>query len=290
MDLLRSLLFVPADRERMLEKAGASGADAVVLDLEDAVPPAGKKAARRLARTWIARIAAAGPRVFVRINAGGDITRDDVLAVVRKGLAGIVLPKVEHPQDLRDLDVHLREAELAAGIRPGDIRSIPLIETPLGLLRAEDIARATDRLIALSVGGEDFAAALGVPRSNAALAHLRATVVTVAAAYRLPAIDTPWTALGDARGLAAETKQARALGFAGKYAIHPSHVAAINRAFSPSRDELAAARRIVDGADAARTQRRGSVAIDGRMVDAPIIQRARALLLSADAIQSRRTK
>ena len=122
--VLRSLLFVPAGRERMLEHALTARADALVLDLEDAVPARQKGAARALARRWIPRLAKKSRPVFVRVNGlRGGLTRDDLLSVVSKQLAGVVLPKTESPQDLRDIDVLLREAELAAGVRPGDVRT-----------------------------------------------------------------------------------------------------------------------------------------------------------------------
>jgi len=289
MRLLRSLLFVPANRERMLAKAADAGADAVVLDLEDAVPAAERKAARRLARSAVRQLARAGAVVFVRVNGvpSGE-TRDDLMAVVRKGLAGVVLPKAEHPQDLRDLDVLLREAEMASKVRPGDVALVPIIESPRGVLRCEQIAQASDRVVALSVGGEDYTAALGVPRGAAALAQLRYTVVTVAAAYELSAIDTPYPDIADRKGLAAEASLVRSMGFAGKYVVHPGQVAAVNRAFSPARGDVAAARRILAAADASGRAGEGSFSVDGRMVDAPVVARARALIALDDAVRSRR--
>jgi len=279
MDQLRTLLFVPGNRERMLARAADTRADALILDLEDAVPAAEKRAARRLVRGAIPALAKAGHTVFVRLNAiDSGHTRDDVMAVVRKELTGVVLPKVERPQDLRDLDVLLREAELARRVRPGDIRTIPIIETPRGLLRCEEIARASDRIDGLATGGEDYCAALGVPRSIDALAPLRYTIVQVAAAYGKQPIDTPFVDLKDSEGLAAETGFAKAIGFKGKFVIHPGQVPAVNRVFSPSRDEVAEARRIIAAAEAAEAAGQGAVSVDGRMVDAPIVVRARGVV------------
>ena len=289
MDQLRTLLFVPGNRERMFERARDARADALILDLEDAVPAAEKRAARKLVRGSVPALAKAGQLVFVRLNGiGSGQTRDDVMAVVRKGLAGVVMPKVEQPQDLRDLDVLLREAEMAHRVRPGDVRTIPIIETPRGLLRCEEIARASDRVDALAAGGEDYSAALGVPRSDAALAQLRYTIVQVAAAYGKQAIDTPYTDVKDAKGLAAETAFAKSIGFKGKFVIHPGQVAAVNRAFAPSRDEIAEARRIVAAAEAGEAEGRGAVSVDGRMVDAPIVERARGVLELAGRARRRR--
>lgn len=290
VDLLRTLLFVPGNRERMLARAAEAGADAVVIDLEDAVPAAEKRAARALVRTWVPRLAQAGRPIFVRVNAiPTGQTKSDVTAAVRPGLAGVVLPKVEHPQDLRDLDVLLREAELARGVRPGDVRSIPIIESAPGLLRCEEIVRASDRVVALSLGGEDYTAELGVPRDagGAALWHLRYTIVEVAVAYGLVPIDTPYPDTRDSAGLLAETRLAKTIGFKGKYVIHPDQVAPVNELFAPSADEIADARRIVAAARRGSTRGRGAVSVGGRMVDAPVVERARRLLAAAETIAKR---
>jgi citrate lyase beta subunit len=279
--ILRSLLFVPAGRERMLEHAQTARADALVLDLEDAVPARQKAAARALARRWIPKLAKRSRPVFVRVNGlASGLTRDDLLAVVSKQLAGVVLPKTDSPQDLRDLDVLLREAEMASGVRPGDVRTIALIESARAVLRCEEIARASDRLLALSVGGEDYTRDIGARRDAAGLAlqHIRAVVVQVAAAYELLSIDTPYTTLGDDAGLADDARIARSIGLKGKYAIHPAQAPIINRAFSPSKDEVEEATRIVETFDAASD---GAISVNGRMVDAPIVERARAVIAAA---------
>ncbi|MDE3095550.1 MAG: CoA ester lyase [Chloroflexota bacterium] len=278
---------MPADRERMVARAASAGADAIVLDLEDAVLPAGKEAARAAARGALGALPAAAP-VFVRINGvRTGLTRDDLFAVVRPGLAGVVLPKAEAPQDLRDLDVLLREAERANGVRPGDVAVVPIIESPRGLLRADEIARASDRVRALSIGAEDYCAELEVERNveGTAIAYLRYQVVQVAAANGLVAIDTPYPDVRDREGLVAETGFARAIGFKGKYVLHPDQVAPVNDVFTPSDAEVARAREIVAAYDA--TAHAGAISIDGRMVDAPVAERARRLLARADAIARR---
>lgn len=284
-DIFRSLLFVPAHRERMIERAPRASADAVVLDLEDAVPDAEKRAARAIVRRAAPAIAAAGVPVFVRVNGiSSGRTRDDVMAAVSKHLAGVVLPKTESAQDLRDLDVLLREAELKRRVRPGDVRTIALIESAMGVLRCEEIARASDRLLGLSAGAEDYVYDIGAPRDARALQHMRGVIVQVAAAYHLAPIDTPYPDHQDAAGLAAEAGLARAMGFQGKYAIHPAQVPEINAAFTPSEADVAYARRVVEAYDAAVAGGIGAVNVDGRMVDAPIAEHARALIRRAEAI------
>ncbi|MBF6601306.1 MAG: CoA ester lyase [Dehalococcoidia bacterium] len=289
--LLRTLLFVPAHREPMLPKALAAGADAVVFDLEDAVPPAGKAHARAAAARALAASSPA-TTLLVRVNpVRSGFARDDLLTVVRPGLAGVVLPKAESPQDVRDLDVLLREAEMANGVRPGDVATIPLIESPRGLLRAEDIARASDRIIALSIGGEDYCAELGVERTveGTALASLRYRIVELAAAHALAAIDTPYADVRDAAGLVAETRFARAVGFRGKYVLHPDQVRPVNDVFTPSDREVAAARALVAAYDDGVAAGAGAVSVDGRMVDAPAAARARRLIARAERIAARVT-
>jgi citrate lyase subunit beta/citryl-CoA lyase len=287
MDILRTLLFVPGTRQRMLERAPRAGADAIVIDLEDAVPGGEKRTARALVRTLLPKLVASGLPVFVRVNnVRGGPARDDVMAVVRPGLAGVVHPKTDAPQDLRDLDVLLREAELKHKVRPGDIRVIPLIESPIAVLHCEAIALASDRVMALSLGGEDYATALGVQRDagGAALAHARGVIATVAAAFGMLAIDTPFADVKDARGLGAEAKLAQSIGFKGKYVIHPNQAAPVNAIFTPSKDDVAYARRVVAAAAQAAKQRRGAVALDGAMIDAPIVARAQGVIALAERI------
>ena len=281
--MLRCWLFVPAARERMLESATRSAADALVLDLEDGVAPSQKAAARKLARAWAPRLATKRRRVFVRVNGlRSGRTRDDLLAVCVKGVSGVVVPKVESAQDLRDLDVLLREAELANAVRPGDIGTVPLIESARGVLRCEDIVRATDRVLALSIGAEDYATNIGIERraDGAGLDHIRSVVVQVAVAYGLQPVDAPWVDYRDGAGLLEDAERGRALGLKGKYAIHPDQVPIIQRVFRPSETEVALAQRIVDAYDAAQGTA-GAIGLDGMMIDAPVVERARAIIAAA---------
>lgn len=291
MFLLRSLMFVPGNREDMLAKAPSVPADAIVIDLEDGVPPNEKPHARATAADAIATLAAAGRSVHVRVNGlRTGLTRDDLAALVRPELAAVHLPKVEAAQDLRDLDVLLREQELARGIRPGTVRSIALIETARGVLRCDDICRASDRLVALALGAEDLSRDLGVPRpvgepgAHDALSFARATLVYTARAYRLLAVDTPYPHVRDDAGLIREANLARALGMNGKYAIHPAQIEPLNRVFSPSPEEVAEARRIIAAYEAAAARGLGAVSVDGRMVDEPIVRAARELVAFAERL------
>jgi citrate lyase subunit beta / citryl-CoA lyase len=287
--LARSWLFVPAQREHMVAKAATYGADVAVLDLEEAVPSAEKSQAREIAGRHIASLAEHAA-VYVRVNdVRSGITRDDLLATVRPGLTGVMLPKADAPQDLRDLDVLLREAELAAGMRPGDVGVAALIESARGLLRCQKTAGATDRLAALAVGGYDYTADLGVDRNRegTALAHIRYTVTNVAVAFGMIAIDTPYADIPDEEGLLAETRFAKAVGMKGKLAVHPSQVGVINEVYTPDEGEVAEAQRIVETFESGVAEGLGAVSLDGRMLDGPIVERARRTIALSEAIAAR---
>lgn len=288
MSLLRTLLFVPASRQRMVAGAARSAADAVILDLEDAVAGADKAAARDQIPSSIDALHDAAKTVMVRVNAiDTGLTRDDVLAAVRVGLYAVVLPKVQAPQDLRDLDVLLREAEMAHGIRPGTVGVLPIIESARAVLRCEAIAGAIDRLIGIAIGGEDYTADLGVERDaeGLALQHIRGVVVQVAVAGGIVPIDAPYIDFRDELGLARDAAVARAVGLKGKFVIHPDQVATVNSVFSPNAREIALAKRVVAAYDG-RPDGTAAINVDGRMVDAPVVARARAVLESAAAAKN----
>jgi citrate lyase subunit beta/citryl-CoA lyase len=209
------------------------------------------------------------------------LTRADLMTVVGEGLGVVVLPKVEAPQDLRDLDVLLREAEMARGVRPGTVGVLPIIESARAVLRCEAIAQAIDRLVGVAIGGEDYTADIGVERDaeGLALQHIRGVVVQVAAAYGLTPIDAPYIDFSDGSGLERDARVARGIGLKGKFVIHPDQVDTVNRVFSPNAREIARAQRIVDAYASASDG--AAISVDGRMVDAPVAERARAVLALA---------
>jgi len=288
--LHRSLLFVPGGRAELLEKAGRFPADVLCFDLEESVLPDEKPRARELVRDAMARLAGEGRTLHVRLNpVRSGATRDDLAAVAQTGLAGVVLAKTESPQDVRDADVLLREQELAHNIRPGTIELIVAIESAQALLRCQEISRASTRLAALMLGGEDFTFDMGVRRTpdGRELEYARSVIATCARAAGLVALDTPWPEIANIDGLVAEAERAKALGFAGKYVIHPSHLAPVHGVFSPSDDEVAAARRLLAAWDEAQAKGLGSVQFEARMIDRPIAERARRTIERAEAIRSR---
>lgn len=293
MRILRTMMFVPAISERMLSRAAASDADAIIVDLEDAVPGDAKATARRLAAAALPPLAHPTRPTFVRVNAlPTGLTRDDLLAVVAPQLTGIVLPKVESSQDLRDLDVLLREAEVANGVRPGDIVTIPIIESARGVLRCEQIVTASDRVMGIAVGGEDYSNDIGVVRdaSGAGLRHIRAAVVQVAAAYGMLPVDAPYADYRDERSLVEDAAIAKAIGLKGKLVIHPDQVAPVNDVFTPTDAEIAHARRIIEAYERGLAGGVGAVSLDGRMVDAPVAERARAIVELSEAHTARASR
>ena len=289
---MRSLMFVPAHRERMVQRAlglgefGPSDLDVALLDLEDGVPPASKEEARRLVADVLGRSQGdAGPMRYVRIRrALSDDGAADLDAIVRSGLSGIMAPKVARADEVEWLSGELDAREREAKIPPGTIRIIPSIESAAALIEAARIAKAADRVIGLAFGSEDFALDLGLPTKRegeaADLLYARsATVVAAVSAGKL-AFDGIWPDIEDAAGLRADSQRGRRLGFSGKTLIHPSQVTVANEIFSPTAEEVDEARRVVRAFDEALARGQGAVALDGRMLDAPVVDRARRVLRS----------
>ncbi len=287
MLLMRTLLFVPANRENMIERAHSATADVIVLDMEDSVPPAEKEAARALVQKNLPSLKAAGKTVHVRVNhLDTGLTRDDILAVVGPDLAGLAFPKAEGAQHIRDLDVMIREAETKNGVRPGTTALIPSIESARGVLRCEEIALSSTRLAGISLGAYDYTADLGVARTPGGreLEYARRVIVHCCTAYGIQALDTPYGDFRDEPGLIAETEYVRSIGFKGKYLIHPAQVEPVNGIFRPGEDEVESARKIVAAFDEAVGRGHASVQVDGRMVDIPVAKRARDLIAYAAEI------
>jgi len=264
----RTLLFVPGHRAERFDKAMLSGADAICIDLEDAVPPERKAEARRAALDHLDR-SSGNVRVCLRIN--GLRTAEglrDLLALAgsANAPAAVLLPKTEDAGELR-----LASAVCGRGRQ----RWLPLIESAAGLHRLAVIAQSAPDLAALMFGGADYSSDIGCAFTWEALLHARQQIVCAAALARVPAIDVPYLDIADAEGLLTETTRAAALGFSAKAAIHPAQVATIQAAFVPNEEEAARARRIVE---AAQTTQGGAIVVDGRMVDAPVLAAAHRVL------------
>jgi len=279
--LARTLLFVPANRDNMVARAAQTPADVITLDLEDSVPASEKESTRARLKEAITSLKAAGKTVHVRVNSlETGLTKDDLAAAIMPGLDGLSFPKAEAASDIREVDVLIRQQEMHNGVRPGTVLLFPQIESAKAVLRCEEIARASSRIAGLSMGGEDYTADLGVPRTpgGVELEYIRRVMVHVCIAYKMLPLDGIWPVLGDIAGLTAEARYARSIGFKGKYLIHPEQAEPVNAAFSPTAEEIAAARRIVEAFDEAVKQGHASVRVDGKMVDVPVAKRAQALL------------
>lgn len=280
MNPLRSLLFVPATSERKIDKAFSSEADGVIIDLEDAVA-IGEKAAARAVLAGLA----AGPRrvpCWVRINAmSTTFCHLDVLACVRPNIAGIVLPKVETPDDIRAVDWLMSQVENESGLPARSIGLIAIIETARGLVKVDEIAAASPRLGRLMFGAVDLAADMSISIDDAggATAQARFAITRASRAAGLEApLDTAFTDIPNLDGLRATTQRAKALGYAGKSCIHPSQAAVVNEVFSASPDELAWAREVVEQFAKAEANGLAAFKLHGEMIDYPVVERARKLL------------
>lgn len=290
MQLKRSWLFVPGQKQRMIEKAHGLSADVMMLDIEDGVPPAEKDLARQLIRKALERPAPEGaPERYVRINAiGHPRMAADLEAVVRPGLAGLVLPKVETPDEVRLVESILNSREPQVGLGSGSVRCLIAIESPRGLLQAAAIAAASARVVGLMFGAEDFGREMGLPtqreKEASELIYARSALAVAAASAHVQAVDGVWPDIGDVDGLWADTRQARRLGFNAKSLIHPSQVDPINAVFSPSPEELDYCQRVVQAFDEAMARGDGSIAFGGQLIDLPIVERARHTIELARAL------
>jgi citrate lyase subunit beta / citryl-CoA lyase len=280
---MRSLLFVPADSERKLARGPQSGADALILDLEDSVVPANRPMARSQARDFLGSTGSAGFRRYVRVNPlSSGVVLDDLAAVVPARPDGILLPKCV-PEDLRTLDHYLSAFEAAAALSPGTTRIIAIAtETPAAMFTLGDYAGVSPRLEGITWGAEDLAACLGGNnrRSDGTYDDVfrlaRSLCLLGAAAAGVTPIDTIYTNFKDEAGLATECAAAKRSGFAAKMAIHPAQIPVINNAFSASEEELAWAHKVL--AVFAENPDAGTIALDGKMVDKPHLTLARRLL------------
>lgn len=286
---MRSLLFVPADSEKKLAKGLESGADVLIVDLEDSVAPDNKAAARESAAAFIAS-ARGGPAIYVRVNdLSTGLTEADLDAVVGAAPAGIMLPKSNGAQDVGSLATKLRVCEARAGLPDGSIRILPIItETPVALFNAGNYRSVADRLSGLTWGAEDLSAEIGASATRDAegaytevFRFARVTTILAAAAADVAAIDTVFPDFRDLDGFRRDCEDGARDGFTGRMAIHPAQVPVINEVFTPSAEAVAHARAVVDAFVAAGNP--GVVGIDGKMYDRPHLKRAERLLVRAKA-------
>jgi len=295
--LLRSWMFVPGDRQRMIDKAIALPVDAILLDIEDGVAPAAKETARKQIAESLERIGAQKkdnpsyrtPARYVRINAvGHERMHADLDHVIRPALEGLAVPKVETPEHVKIVERILDDREPKAGLARGSVRLLLALESPRGLFNAFAIATASPRVIGLMFGAEDFSRELSLPlrREGEAtdLIYGRSMLVTAAAAAHVQAVDGVWPNFQDIEGLRKFALQSRRLGFSGMSLIHPAQIDEVNAAFTPTAEEIDYCRRVVQAFDDARARGEGAIAFGGQLLDIPIVDRARQTIALAESL------
>jgi citrate lyase subunit beta/citryl-CoA lyase len=287
--LVRSLLFAPGNHARRVEKALSLDADAVILDLEDAVAIAEKPATRATVAAVLQR-----PRrglLYVRVNAVDTaFCYGDVVSVVQPGLDGIILPKVESAAGLATVDWLLAQLERERALPERSIELIPIIETARGLQQLDAILSTGTRVRRVAFGAGDFTLDVNMiwSRGEAELAHARAAIVTASRAAGIEApLDTVWVGLTDPEGLEASARTALALGFQGKMCIHPEQIGVVNRVFTPSDAETAFAERVCAAFEKAEAEGSAAIQLDGKFIDYPIVYRAQRVLQRVAAIRAR---
>ena len=281
MTVLRSLLFVPGNQPRMLERASGLKPDAFIPDMEDSVPIDEKANAREVTGAYLARLAQSGTPVIPRVNSlDTGLLDDDLAAVVGNHIFGVSVGKIYSPEDIATISEKLESLESRAGMEAGSVRLLPWIETASAIVNVYEICSASPRIVGVAFGAEDFTNDMGVERteSEAETFFARNSIAVAARAADVLALDTPYFSFRDPDGLRANAQMAKQYGFKGKFAIHPAQIDIINETFSPSAAEIEHARRVVEAFEEAERRGRGSTSLDGVVVDVPVVKRAQALL------------
>jgi citrate lyase beta subunit len=294
-------MFVPGDRQRMIDKALSLHVDAIMMDIEDGVAPSAKQAAReqigasldQVAERLKSRPDGRTPARFVRVNAvGSERFIEDIEAVVRPGLEGLVIPKADSIAQIRTVEDELGRAEVAHHMRAGSVELVVAIESPVGLFNAYQIAACSPRIAGLMFGAEDFTREMNLPVRREAEAvdmiYARSALATAAAAAHVQAVDGVWVDLNDPEGLRRFARQARRLGMSGISIIHPSQIDEANAAFTPSAEDIAYAEEVLAAFDAARARGEGAIAFRGQLLDFPIVDRARQTIELAKSLGAAR--
>ncbi len=279
--VIRSLLFVPGSVPAKIRKAASIPADALILDLEDSVSESEKSYAREEVRKAVCENSFPSQIPFVRINGYRTAHwQNDVAAVAHKSLRGIKVPKCESAEEIAAIGNMLAERERAEGLWEGSIKILVSLESPMAILNAARLAEASPRVIALVFCAEDFALEMGIERTaeGPELLVARSWTALCARAHGCLAIDAIYSDFQDEEGLLRDTEAGRRLGFTGKLAIHPRQIEPIHRAFAPPERALAEARRVVAAFEEAQRNGQSVAALDGKMIDKPIFERARHLI------------
>jgi len=290
MKPLRTALFAPGNRPDRAEKAIGLGADAVIIDLEDAVPIAEKESSRALVREVLDKHP--GKRMYVRINAlSTPYAKEDLEAVASKNLVGIMLPKVESPEEVFEIDRLLTELEKRNGLEAGVLEVISICETAKGLEEIYPILLAKteyNRIAVVAFGAADYTLDLGISltREGKELEYPRIRIpIACRAAGIMPPLDTPWMVdLKDIDGLIADAKKAKAYGFQGKIVIHPNQIEPCHRVFTPTEEEIAFAKKVIEAFEEAEREGKAAIQLEGKFIDYPVVEKSRRIYALARAI------
>jgi len=288
----RSLLYVPVNVERFVDKAHTRGADCIQLDLEDSVPASDKERARGLVAKAATRVRQAGADVVVRINHPRDLAVSDLEETVRPDVDGITLPKVAGAADVQRMDELVSELELKRGVPEKRTRFIVMIESAEALRQIDEIARASVRIAGITLGAEDLAADAGLEPDEDVLLYPNQQIIFAARAAGVMPLGflASLARFSDGDDFRAMVQRSRRFGFEGASCVHPGQVPVLNEAFSPSAAEVEHARRVIEAGAVAAQAGRGSFSLDGRMVDAPVLARAQRLLGRHDAVVARQRR
>ena len=283
----RSMLFLPGNNPNMLINGNCLGSDAVIFDLEDAVSPAEKDAARILVRNTMRYMDFRGCEIIVRINSVDTAYwRKDLDMILPYKPALILLPKSGTAADVLAADAYMTELEEKLGFEKNTVGLMPLIETAAGVENSYAIASATERVQALFLGAEDLTADLQCKRTKEGreIEYARTRLVVAARAAGVQVYDTPFTDVNDDEGIVVDAQLAKALGFSGKASISPRHVEVINAVFSPTQKEIDYAYEVMEAIETAKAQGKGAIALHGKMIDAPIVARAQQTISMAEEL------
>jgi len=283
----RSQLFVPANRPKFVATAGSKGADAIILDLEDSVPPQERDAAR-IALSRAVRVLSKNHYVSVRVNKPFEVLIADLDAAISARPAALVLPKVESALEVSVIDALMAERELQSGVARGSTELQVLVETCAGLGKVLEIAQSSPRIVSLTLGVEDLANELevepGAPDVDLSWAHSRVIMAARAAGVAPYGLLNSLSNFTNLTALARDVRRSRAFGFVGAFCIHPAQVPVLNSGFTPSQEEIDHARKVVAALEEAKRTGAASTALDGRMIDVPVADRARRILRRADLL------
>ncbi|MPM60303.1 Citrate lyase subunit beta [bioreactor metagenome] len=278
--LRRTMLFMPGNNPGMLQNAGILGADSIILDLEDAVSLTEKDSARILVREAIKNVDYSDVEVVVRVNPlTTEYAREDIEVIARVKPDALMIPKATE-EELIEINSMLDKIEEEEGFEKESIKLIPLVESAYGVENVYNIIKASKRIVGILLGGEDLTSDLGIKRTKEGeeIFYARNKVAVACKAMKVDAIDTPFTDTNDFEGLEKDTRKAKSLGMTGKASINPRQIDTIHSVYAPTKEEIRHAERVLEAMEEAKREGKGVFSLDGKMVDAPIINRAKTTI------------